>query len=93
MIGSAGERYERPWNCVPRPTASYRKLGARKGSKPEKFHIVMSQDEIIEAGDWTVAWFPGDLVLTKKGRSEKSELALEQKKNKLFGKIVPDWKE
>ena len=93
IVGAAGERYERPWNCVPRPTASYRKVGTSKGSKPEKFHTVMSQDEINQANDWAVAWFPGDLELIKKGKSEKSELELEEKKNKLFGKIVSDWKE
>ncbi len=93
ITGVAGERYERPWNCVPRPSASYRKPGARKGSKAEKLGAVMSQDEINEAGDWNVAWFPIDLTITKKGNVEKSQVALEEKKNKLFGKIIPDWKE
>lgn len=93
IMGVGGERYERPWNCVPRPEASYRKPGAKKGSKPEKLGAVMSQDEINQAGDWAVAWFPIDVTLKKKGRIEKSEVALEEKKNKLFGKIPAAWKE
>lgn len=93
ITGSAGERYERPWNCVPKPTASYRKPGSKKGSKAEKLGSVMSQDEINAAGDWAVAWFPIDLTINKKGGFDKSEVALEEKKNKLFGKIGADWKE
>ncbi|MFT7670972.1 MAG: hypothetical protein ACI8X5_003687 [Planctomycetota bacterium] len=92
ITGIAGERYERTWNCVPKPTASYRKPGAKKGSKPEKFGIVMTQEEMSEGG-WSSAWFPKDLDLKKKGKLDKSELALAEKKNKLFGKIGSDWKE
>jgi hypothetical protein len=92
VTGAGGERYERLWNCVVRPEASYRPKGKGKGSKPEDMHVAMSQDEINELG-WKVAWFPYDLTLEKKGKSEESEVQLIEKKNKLFGKIESDWKE
>jgi len=92
VTGVAGERYERLWNCVARPEASYRAPGSKKGSKAEDFKVVSTQEEINAAGDWSVAWFPADLTLVKRGGLEKSEVQLQEKKNKLFGKIVSDWK-
>ncbi|MFT7486742.1 MAG: hypothetical protein ACI9F9_002598, partial [Candidatus Paceibacteria bacterium] len=92
ITGLAGERYERPWNCVPKPTASWRKKGEKRGSKAEKFKKVQSQDE-INAGGWGTAWFPVDLEIVKKGASDGSEVQLAEKKNKLFGKIESAWRE
>ena len=91
VTGVADERYERPWNCVPKPDASVRKQGDKKGSKPEGFRAVGEQEELIQGG-WSVAWFPKDLDLKKKF-DDKAEVQLTQKKNKLFGKIESTWKD
>ncbi len=91
VTGVAGERYERPWNCVPKPAASYRKVGEKKGSKPEGFRAVGEQEELNKDG-WSVAWFPKDLEIKKKS-ADKSEVQLTEKKNKLFGKIESTWKD
>ncbi|MEO6708033.1 MAG: hypothetical protein ABI054_02920, partial [Planctomycetota bacterium] len=40
VIGAASERYERLWNCVPRPEFAWRKAGSKKASKPERMGIV-----------------------------------------------------
>lgn len=92
VTGVSGERYERAWNCVAKPSASYRKKGEKKGSKAAEFGTVGTQEEIIDGG-WPVAWFPKDLVLTKKGLIEASEVQLTEKKHKLFGKIESTWKD
>ena len=92
VVGAAGERYERPWGCVPRPDVSWRKKGTKKGSKGEKTQVISQNDEFSKYG-WAAAWAPLDLVITKKGKVEESELQLIEKKNKLFGKIESDWKE
>ena len=92
VVGSAGERYERVWNCVPRPEVSWRKTGSKKGSKGEETDLVMSSDQLDKLG-WEAGWFPRDLVMTLKGNPEAVEVQLFEKKNKLFGKITSDWKE
>lgn len=92
VTGAAGERYERPWNCVAQPSASYRKKGDKKGSKAEEFGFVGTQEEVV-AGGWPVAWFPKDLVIDKKGLGDDSEVQLTEKKHKLFGKIESTWKD
>jgi uncharacterized protein YukE len=92
VTGVAGERYERPWNCVARPSASYRKKGDKKGSKAEELGTVGTQEEVVASG-WAVAWFPKDLEIVKKGGSDDSEVQLTEKKNKLFGKIESTWKD
>jgi len=92
VTGSAGERYERLWNCVPRPAVSWRKKGAKKGSKAEKMDNVKTQEE-INRGGWALAWFPKDLLIAKKGLVEDSEVQLIDKKSKMFGKIESDWKD
>lgn len=91
ITGVASERYERPWNCVSKPSASYRKVGVKKGSKPEDFGRVGEQEEVNKGG-WSVAWFPKDLDIKKKS-ADKSEVQLTEKKNKLFGKIESTWKD
>jgi len=92
VVGSAGERYERPWGCVARPEVAYRSIGSRRASKPEKMKAVLDQDQVFEIG-WRSAWSPLDLVLTKKGGAERSEVQLSDKKHKLFGKVSSDWKQ
>lgn len=92
IVGVAGERYERIWNSSPRPLVSFRKAGARKGSKGKKMKRAGSQEEITENG-WAVAWFPYDLTIENKNKNKKKvEVQLIEKKNKLFGKVESDWK-
>ena len=92
VVGAAGERYERVWNCVPRPEVSWRKAGTKKASKKERMDIVLSPDQLNKLG-WETAWFPRDLLITLKGKPEAVEVQLFEKKNKLFGKITSDWKD
>jgi hypothetical protein len=92
--GSANERYDRPWNCTPRPEVSWRKAGAKKGSKPEKMPIVLDLLEQDEKGayKYTMAdtWRPLDLEMEIK-KGEEVEVQLVEKKNKLFGEIESAW--
>ena len=94
-LGIARERYERMWNCAPRPEVSVRKAGTKKGSKPEKMNVVLDLLERNEDGTFKYTeadtWRPVDTAYpTKKG--EAVELQLVEKKNKLFGEIESDWK-
>ncbi len=91
VIGRSGERYERVWNAVPRPSVSLRKPGSKRGSKPEPMPAILDQQMIYDTGDWAVAWFPGDLELPNRYGAE-AEVQLTEKKNKLFGKIESAWK-
>jgi hypothetical protein len=90
ITGRAGERYERIWNAVPRPEASYRKAGTKKGSKGKKMRIISSQDDLGVVG-WRGAWSPLDITIPTTG--DKIEMQLFVKKNKLFGKITSSWKD
>jgi hypothetical protein len=92
VVGSAGERYERVWNCVPQPEVVWRETGSKKGSKAEETDRVMSSDQLDKLG-WAAGWFPRDLIMTLKGAPEAVEVQLFEKKNKLFGKVTSDWKE
>ena len=92
VTGKAGERYERPWNCVPRPDMSIRKKGAKKGTKPQKMDAIVGNDQLYSIG-WEHAWFPLDTVIDKQAGDGTVEVQLTEKKNKLFGKVVSDWKE
>jgi hypothetical protein len=91
VVGAASERYERAWGCVPRPEVSWREKGSKKESKPEKMHLLQSQEDITEAG-WAAAWFPRDLELELDGE-DPVEVRLFEKKNKLFGKVESVWKD
>jgi hypothetical protein len=90
------ERYERLWNCVPRPEASWRKAGSKKGSKAERLGIVEdlnAEDEsgkrLHEAAD---TFYPMSLSLELKLKEGESvEVQLTEKKNKLFGAIESAW--
>ncbi len=93
VTGVGGERYERLYGCVPRPDVSYRKPGAKKGSKGEDMPIMLSQDDLYSSTfGFSAAWFPYDLELDLKGGVTDPEVQLTEKKNKLFGKIESAWK-
>jgi len=95
IVGSAGERYERAWNCSPRPEVSVRKAGAKKGGKPERMDVVSNLEEVDENGKYKFladdTWRPLDTSFEVK-KGEKVEVQLVEKKNKLFGDISSDWK-
>ena len=97
VFGSAGESYDRFWNCVPEPEVRYRKAGAKRGGKPEDMPIVKgSLDELREDGSrrWAYAdvWRPLTLELELKKPGEEIEVQLTEKKNKLLGSIQSPWK-
>jgi hypothetical protein len=95
VVGSAKERYERFWNCVPRPEVSVRKAGSKKGGKPEKMDIVMDLLERNEDGSFRFVeadtWRPIDTQFAiKKGESVEAQLS--EKKHKLLGDISSEFK-
>lgn len=92
VVGKASERYERTWNCVPRPEVAWRKKGTKKPSKYERMPLAAGV-EILNTKGFGAAWAPLDLVLEAKGAGENAELQLVDKKHDLFGKIESDWKE
>ncbi len=93
VVGAAGERYERPWNCVAHPEAAWRKKGQKNPGGDAKMPI--GDLETINNKDlgWTAVWFPLDVVLDTKEKSGAFEVQLVQKKHDLFGKIESPWKE
>ncbi len=95
VFGSGKERYERFWNCVPRPEVSWRKTGAKKGGKPEKIDIVMDMLERKEDGSFRFSeadtWRPIDTSFEIK-KGETVEVQLVEKKHKLFGELESPWK-
>jgi hypothetical protein len=95
IIGSAGERYDRTWNCAPRPEMSARKQGQKKGGKSEKMGAVLDLYETGEDGvqkyKFEDTFRPLDTsVPIKKG--DTVEVQLIEKKNKLFGEIESIWR-
>lgn len=93
ITGKQGERYERTWNCVPKPEISFRKEDSKRGSKPEKMVFVQSPQELQDLG-FRACWFPrlpGGSIDRSRVKGDIL-LQLTDKKNKLFGKIVSDWK-
>lgn len=92
VVGRGGERYDRTWNCVPRPEVAWRKKGTKKPSKYERMPMAAGNQIINEKG-WGAPWSPLDLVLEAKGAGEGAELQLVDKKHDLFGKIESEWKE
>lgn len=92
ITGSKGERYERPWNCVPRAEVSWRKKGSKRSSKLEKMTFVMDNEGINKNG-WEATWAPMDLVLECRGAGDSVEVQISDKKHDLFGKIESEWKE
>ena len=94
IVGSGGERYERTWNCAPRPQISVRRAGAKKGGKGEKMGAVLDLNAIAKDGNlrftYADTWRPLDTTVNSK--YEQPEVQLVEKKNKLFGKIESTWK-
>jgi hypothetical protein len=92
VVGKAGERYERMWNCVAVPEAGFRKKGSKsKAAKYEKMHKA-GDPEVINKLGWDAPWSPLDLVLDVKGQGEV-EVQLLLKQHDLFGKTESTWKE
>lgn len=92
VVGKAGERYERTWNCVPIPEVGFRKKGSKgKAGKYEKMPKVLDNVAIDKLG-WDAPWSPLDLVLDVKGQGEV-EVQLLLKAHDFFGKIESNWKE
>lgn len=94
VTGVGGERYERTWNCVPRPEVAWRKKGTKKASGEEKMDHITDQTELYKRGQqgWMDVWFPLDLEMETKG-AESVEVQLTDDKHKLFGKVQSAWKE
>ncbi len=91
VVGSAGEHYERLWNCVAAPEAEWRKAGAKSGSKPERFEHIKDQKD-LDKYKWPAIWKPLDLELQTKEKVDKPEVHVFEKKNKFFGMIDSPWK-
>ncbi len=94
IVGSAGERYDRTWNCAPRPAASVRKEGAKRGGKAEKMDAVgdlMEMKDGKQVYTYAHTWRPLDTKLAWK-KADPYEVQLVEKKNKLFGKIESEWR-
>ena len=94
VTGRAGERYERAWNCAPRPEISVRKKGSKKGSKGLEMEAVLDMLAMDGAGGFRFTqadpWFPLDTTVPFVG--EEFEVQLFEKKNALFGKVESQWK-
>ncbi|MDZ4772231.1 MAG: hypothetical protein SGI72_03760, partial [Planctomycetota bacterium] len=90
VVGSAGEHYERLWQCVAKPEVVWRKKGTKKAEKATKMAHVTDVETMNKLGTETT-WFPLDLELDVKGQGDV-ELQLVDKKHDLFGKIESDWK-
>lgn len=90
VIGAGGERYERPWNNRPFPEGSLRKVGSKRGGKPEKFFSQLDPDTLYD--DWNRGFFPAYLVLEKPKGATEVEVQITEKKNDLFGKLESPWK-
>ncbi len=92
VIGAAGERYERPWRCVPLPQVYWRKDGTKRAVKAETMKALVDTDPIYEKG-YGVAWFPLDLTIHVQPGPEGVDVQLVEKKNKLFGKVQSEWRD
>lgn len=93
VVGKAGERYERTWNCIVVPEAGFRKKGAKgKAAKYEKMTKPGDNEIMNKPGGWDNPWSPLDLVLDTKGHGEV-EVQLVLKAHDFFGKIESAWKE
>jgi len=92
LVGQAGERYERLWNCVLDPAVSWRKTGAKRGTKGEGMGVHMDREAMAKFG-YGAVWFPKDLEVGLRKGTEDFEVQLVVKKNKLFGKITSSWRD
>ena len=98
VVGSAGENYDRFWNCVPAPSISSRKAGTKKGGKPEEMPRVLGNlDELNDQGQrrWAFSdvWRPLDMEVELARGGDAMEIQMSEKKHKLLGApIESDWK-
>jgi len=91
VIGAAGERYERLWNCRVRPEVLLREVGSKKGSRGARTLLIEDQETLNVYG-YPKAWHPLDVEVEKKQDGEAVEVQLYEKKNKLFGEIESVWR-
>ena len=92
VIGAAGERYERPWNCRAAPDVYWRDKGKSKGNKAERMKLINDQFVMFDIEDpYQKVWFPLDCEFEVK--TDAVEIQLREKKNALFGKLDSSWKE
>lgn len=92
VIGLAGERYERPWNCRSAPDVYWRDKGKGRGNKAERMKLINDQYVMLDFEEsYQKVWFPLDCEFEVKADSVEVQLA--EKKNTLFGKLVSSWKE
>lgn len=90
VVGSAGERYERPWQCVVHSEAAWRKKGTKQPSKYERMGLIRDPEVVNKTG-WAALWFPLDLDLDIKGQGEV-EVQIVDRKHPLFGAVESEWK-
>jgi len=92
VVGAAGERYERPWNCRAAPDVYWRDKGKSKGNKAERMKLINDQFVMFDIEDpYQKVWFPLDCEFEVK--TDAVEIQLREKKNALFGKLDSSWKE
>lgn len=91
IVGSQGERYERPWDCVPRPEVLWRKKGAKSSTVAGKMGQLI--DSAAFSKGYDVAWFPVDFEFSLKNEKGPIEVQLLEKKHDIFGKIESAWKD
>jgi hypothetical protein len=92
ITGSQGERYERTWNCVPKPDVEWRAKGSRQGKKAGRMASILDMDMVTKLG-WDATWFPLDFNADLRNAGDKIEVQLAEKKHDLFGKIESTWRE
>ena len=92
ITGSANERYERTWNCVPKPEVEWRQKGSKLAKKGGKMLGLVDTDSINKLG-WAAAWSPRDHTVDCKGGGDKVEAQLVDKRHELFGAITSEWRE
>jgi hypothetical protein len=92
VVGAAGERYERPWNCRAAPDVYWRDKGKGRGNKAERMKLINDQFVMLDVErSYQKVWFPLDCEFEVK--AETVEVQLQEKKNTLFGKLESGWKE
>ena len=92
VVGAAGERYERPWNCRPAPDVYWRDKGKGRGNKAERMKLINDQFVMLDVErSYQKVWFPLDCEFEVK--ADVVEVQLQEKKNTLFGKLESGWKE
>jgi hypothetical protein len=98
VVGSAGENYDRFWNCAPAPSVSARKAGTKKGGKPLEMPRVLGDlnernDDNTPKYSFGDVWRPLDLEVELARGGDAMELQMSEKKHKLLGgPIESDWK-